>query len=162
MLGSPRLTYWDSCVFLSYINGEAERLYILDAFLDGIKKSNGKQKIVTSALSITEVSFAASERNKRTLSSDIEQKLNIFWNDSSVFHIIEVHEEIALSARTLMRQGLIDERSIKPPDAIHLASAQWLRVSEIHTYDDKWKYFEQKVGCRIIEPYTDQLRIPGV
>ena len=43
----PKLIYWDSCVFLSYINGDVERLGIIDALLLEVSESKGERKIVT-------------------------------------------------------------------------------------------------------------------
>ena len=50
MPGKLRLLYWDSCVFLSYINADPGRIDTLDTILDEIYKSNGEMKIVTSIL----------------------------------------------------------------------------------------------------------------
>ena len=50
MPGKRRFVYWDSCVFLSYINADPGRIDILDAILDDTHKSNGESKIVTSML----------------------------------------------------------------------------------------------------------------
>jgi hypothetical protein len=63
----------------------------------------------------------------------VERKIDALWNDDSVINLIELHDGIALHARELMRRALTQNWSLKPADAIHLASAQWLRVTEIHT-----------------------------
>jgi predicted nucleic acid-binding protein len=76
-----------------------------------------------------------------------------------VIAFIELHDAIAILARNLMRQALTQGWSLKPPDAIHLASAQWLGVEELHTYDDKLPRYGTMIGCKICEPYTTQLRI---
>lgn len=54
--------YWDADVFLSYINGIESRLPILDDLL--AKSSQGECRIVTSMWSITEVAYAAIEKDK--------------------------------------------------------------------------------------------------
>jgi hypothetical protein len=58
-----------------------------------------------------------------------------------------------------MRQALTQGWSLKPADAIHLASAQWLSVEELHTYDDKMPRYSMMIGCKICEPSTIQLRL---
>jgi hypothetical protein len=50
MPSRPEFIYWDSSVFLSYINAYPERITVLDAILDDTHQSNGAKKIVTSIL----------------------------------------------------------------------------------------------------------------
>jgi methyltransferase-like protein len=52
---------------LYYLNGDTEKLPILESILENVSKSN-KDKIVTSVLSKVEVAWVASEKNKRALS----------------------------------------------------------------------------------------------
>lgn len=155
--GKIRFIYWDSCVFLSYINADQGRIDTLDAILNEVHKSNGETKIVTSILTKIEVASSAVEYATRVLSSDIEQKIDALWNDESVIGLIELHDGIAIRARNLMRQALTQGWSLKPPDAIHFASAQWLGVEELHTYDDKLPRYGTMIDCKICEPYTIQL-----
>ena len=159
MPGRVQLIYWDSCVFLSYINAESERIDILDAVFEDIMKSNGEKKIVTSIISKVEVAASSIESTSRTILADVEGRIDALWSDDSVVEIIEFHDGIALQARDLMRRALAQGWSLKPPDAIHLASALWLSVDEIHTYDDKWPRYAPLVGRKICEPYITQLRL---
>jgi predicted nucleic acid-binding protein len=159
MPGNTKFVYWDSCIFLSYINADPGRIDILEGFLDEIQKSNGERKIVTSILTKVEVAWSAIEQISQELSSAVEQKIDALWNDESVIGFIEVHEGIVLGARALMRQSLTQGWSLKPPDAIHLASAQWLGVEELHTYDDKLPRYGTMIGCKICEPSITQLRL---
>jgi hypothetical protein len=101
-----RLIYWDSCVFLSYINADPGRIDTLDAILDEIHKSNGEMRIITSILTKIEVAGAAIEYATKILSSAVEQKIETLWNDESVIGLIELHDGIAMRARELMRQAL--------------------------------------------------------
>jgi predicted nucleic acid-binding protein len=157
MPGKLQFIYWDSCVFMSYINADPDRIDTLDAILDDIHKSNREKKIVTSILTKVEVASSATEHATRLLSPAIEQIIDDLWNDESVIGFIELHDGIAMRARGLMRQALAQGWSLKPPDAIHLASAQWLEVEELHTYDDKLPRYGTMIGCKICEPYTTQL-----
>lgn len=160
MPGKPLLIYWDSCVFLSYIDADKDRIHVLDAILDDVYRSNQTKKIVTSILAKTEVIASAQERATKILSPEVLEKIDALWNDDAVIGIIELHDGIALRARDLMRKALEQGWSLKPPDAIHLASAHWLGVDEIHTYDDKWFKYSPMIGCKICEPYIHQLRLP--
>ena len=159
MPGKLRFVYWDSCVFLSYINADPGRIDILDAILDDTHKSNGESKIVTSMLTKVEVVRSTTEYTTRVLSVGVEQKIDALWNDVAGIGLIELHDGIALHARTLMRQSMQQGWALKPPDAIHLASAQWLGVQELHTYDDKMPRYSTMIGCKICAPYTPQLRL---
>jgi predicted nucleic acid-binding protein len=159
MPGKPSFIYWDSCVFLSYLNADPGRIDTLDAILDEIQKSNREKRIVTSILTKVEVAWSAIEHTTQTLSTAVEQTIDNLWNDESVIGFIELHEGIAIRARDLMRQSLTQGWSLKPPDAIHLASAQWIEVEELHTYDDKLPRYGTMIGCKICEPYISQLRI---
>src|SRR5690349_19556396 len=115
MPGKPQLIYWDSCVFLSYIDADKDRIDVLDAILDDIHRSNGAKKIVTSILTKTEVTASAQERATKILLPEVEQKIDALWNDDSVVGIIELHEGIAIRARTLIRKAFEQGWSLKPP-----------------------------------------------
>jgi hypothetical protein len=106
MPGKLQFIYWDSCVFLSYINADPDRIDTLDAILDDIHKSNREKKIVTSILTKVEVASSATEHATRLLSPTIEQIIDDLWNDESVIGFIELHDGIAMRARGLMRQAL--------------------------------------------------------
>jgi predicted nucleic acid-binding protein len=57
--GKPT-NYWDACVFLAAIDGDAERVPVIETVLDECEA--GKVDIVTSHLSITEVCFSKEEK----------------------------------------------------------------------------------------------------
>jgi hypothetical protein len=118
------LIYRDSCIFLSYIDADPGRIGTVEAILDEIHKSNGEMKIVSSILTKIEEAGAGIEYATGILSSAVEQKIDALWNDESVIGLIELHDGIAMRARELMRQALTQGWSLKPPDAIHFASAQ--------------------------------------
>jgi hypothetical protein len=137
MANAQQLMYWDSCVFLAYMNNEQDHVPTIDAFLEGVAKSNGKKKIVTSILAKVEVAVAVTEKNTNRLSDDVEEKIDALWADSSVLELIELHDGIATEARTLIRRAVSRGWSLKPADAIHLATAIQVGVFEFHTYDLK-------------------------
>ena len=149
-----RLVYWDACVPLSYINGIVDRLPHIQGLL-----ADSTIQLVTSILSITEVSFAKAEQDGKALSPETEQAINSLWETGSPIETVEFYGLIAEEAKGLMRAGLARGWSLKPADAIHLATADRLQVSEFHTYDDAKlaKYQElTKTKFPIIQPIATQ------
>ena len=148
--------YWDANVFLSYVNGMPERLPTLDALLES-SASGGGIRIYTSTLSVTEVAFAASEQQQRTLDPATEQKIDSLWELNGPVTRVDFHIVIGRQARGLMRGAITNGWSLKPYDANHLATAQWLsqtgiRVDEFHTYDNRLIKYAHIVGFQIRNP----------
>ena len=149
--------YWDANVFLSYINGVPERLPTLDALLES-SASGGGIRIYTSTLSVTEVAFATSEQKRGVLDPAMEQKIDSLWEPSGPVTLADFHIGIGRQARDLMRGAITNRWSLKPYDANHLATAQWLSkmdisVDEFHTYDDRLVKYGSIVGFKIVRPY---------
>ena len=67
------LLYWDACVFLSYINGTPEHLRDIDPLLE---RSGQDFQIITSAITIVEVSFGKIEQDGKVLDPIIEEKID--------------------------------------------------------------------------------------
>ena len=154
--------YWDANTFLSYINGDAGRLPTLDALLE--RAAAGDTAIYTSALSQVEVAFAATKQLQRALDPQTEQRIDQLWADPKTITVVEYHTHIGREARSLMRNAITEGRSLKPMDAIHLATALWLRrtgipVAEFHTYDRNLSRYAVIDGVTICEPYLQQ---PGL
>lgn len=157
----PTRNYWDACVFLSYINGVAERLPTLDALLDESSDPENEREIVTSAYTITEVAFALHEKAQKALDPEAERKIDALWTDRYAVKLIDFHEGIARDARTLIRGAIASGiTGLKPGDAVHLASARALNVAELHTYSKDLPRFEALTGLTIIEPYVAQGQLP--
>lgn len=153
--------YWDSCVFLSYLNGPDDRKQIIDSYWDELIESKGI--IYTSAIAMCEVAYAGYEKEQQAADSEFESKLDYLWDDSSV-QIIELHKEIARIARGLIRGSITNGWKLKTNDAIHLATASWLNNSfqpivEFHTYDEALQKYAQMIGIHICEPQVVQLRL---
>lgn len=157
-MADQRSVYWDANAFLHYVNGRAEYLPVLEALL-----SNSAVTIYTSVMSIVEVSFGGVEQTRRRLDPAVEGRINDLWANSDTI-VVDCQNEIAEGARRLMRETFPRGWRLKPPDAIHLATAQWLidtgvRIDEFHTYDaDLYKY-SGVVGFTICAPNTAQLNL---
>jgi predicted nucleic acid-binding protein len=151
-------TYWDANVFISYLNDDKDRMPVLEAILEAVESSK-IARIVTSVISKVEVTWVAQEKLKRNLSVDEEKRIDEMWENDEIFEMIEFNNEIALSARKLMREGLSRGWRLRTNDAIHLASAQWVAI-ELQTYDIKdFEKFSQLVGIAIKEPHTIQPKL---
>jgi predicted nucleic acid-binding protein len=161
MASKIQLLYWDSCVFLSFIDAEEGRVEVIESLFEEVKKSDGNRKIVTSTVSITEVAYGSQEKIQRTVDPDILAKIDALWADSSVLTFVEYHEGIARIARDLMRNAMANGNKLTPLDAVHLASAKWLGAHELHTYDGRLNKFATMIERIICEPYVTQPRLPG-
>jgi predicted nucleic acid-binding protein len=151
--------YWDACVFLSAINANRERLPIITALLDDCDAGN--LSIYTSYLSVTEVAFAESEKTTSVLDDTIEEKINKLWQPPSPINLVEVDPFVIWNAKALMRKAIRKSWSLKPADAIHLATAQRIGVSYFHTYDTgKLARFSDLTGFPIEEPRANSLPFP--
>ncbi len=160
MPSAPKAIYWDSACFLSYVNEDAPRMVALDALIEA--SGRGKIHLFTSELSQVEVAFGASEQRQHELDPNIELRLDALWADAKVVTVIEYHNRIGRIARSMIRDTIArGQRTLKPIDAIHLATARWLRseggvVDEFHTYDQDLFKYADICGFRILEPYVEQ------
>lgn len=67
---------------------------------------------------------------------------------------------MALFARQLMRNAMSKGWKLKTNDAIHVASAMWVNVTELHTYDMvHFKRLNEFVDFNICEPHTIQPKL---
>lgn len=153
--------YCDSCVFLAYFKAEPQRIDTIEQLFQEVQSSPDR-KLLTSVLTITEVSHVAEERSHQSLIGGWEDALDEFWADSSLLEFIEFHEPMARKARQLIRQAITLGYTLKPADAIHLASATYAGVSEYFTYDNRLTKFSAMTGLDIKEPYVSQFRLPGI
>jgi predicted nucleic acid-binding protein len=138
--GSPRRLYWDSCIFIDLIKESPYRIAEIRAILDDIRL-NSYSIIYTSLITVTEVAYHASERDRRVLDQTVLDKLDALWEDRSVIEIIEYTPFVARRARDFIRTAMSKNEILQPADAIQLASASWLchvkHIEEFNTYDNQ-------------------------
>lgn len=151
----PRRIYWDACVPLSFLNAVPGRIHVIEELL---RQARAREvELVTSALSIVEVAFARSEKDQGALDAETEAKIDSLWRPGSPIKTVEFYDLIANRARSLMRQGIAQGwGSLKPADAIHLATAQQIGAEEFHTYDGRLLKWDGSAGFPIQEPHTAQ------
>lgn len=154
-----RLFYWDANVFLYYLNDDPDRVPTLEAILDEILATDGKEKIVTSVLSKVEIAWVASEKIKRALSTEEEAKIDDLWNDTSVIDLIDFNEEITYIARSLKRRAMARGWNLRTNDAIHLATAEWVGAIEMNTYDEQLFKYQELIGIDVKAPAAMQPKL---
>lgn len=128
----PPRVYWDACAWISYINQEMPGLgkTFADARFDLCREtlkdaSNGDVEIVTSAFTLAEVC-------KRQPNPTVPAiNLPAFFDQPYIL-LVPVDKVVGVQAQNLQLAGLY---GIKPPDAVHLASALVHNVPTLHTFD---------------------------
>jgi predicted nucleic acid-binding protein len=157
----PRRVYWDSNVVLSYLNGEPDRVPIIEELF---KQARAEEiELLTSSVSRVEIAFVQSEKDSSELDREAEEAIDAFWSPGSPIKTVEFYDLIAEDAKALIRRG-IDQGwgSLKPMDAIHVATAQRMEVSEMHSYDAQVKKWSEHLGFPITDPETAQgILAPG-
>jgi predicted nucleic acid-binding protein len=160
MPDNPKRIYWDACVFLAFINGDAGRADTIQQLLD--EAAAGAFELVTSTLSQVEVAFGKAEQDGAAPDETTLTAIEAFWLPDSPVRLVEFHRLIATDARDLVRAAHFDGKRLTPLDAVHLASAQRVGASEFHTYDDRLLKFTGSPSLTIREPWTPTPRLPGL
>ena len=134
-MAKPTRVYWDACAWIAYINQEKSiplsdgtvenRFSMCRTILN--EAESGQIEVVTSAFTLAEVC-----KSQGVKASPLDYLPAFF--DKSYILIVPVDFAIGLQAQSLQVSGLVN---LKPPDAIHLASAQRAFVNEFHTFDDR-------------------------
>jgi len=121
--------YLESSVFIALIKGEVintvDRGEIAQHILDDA--SAGRWPIFTSTFTLAEVVKA---RNRPLLTPAEEQRIDDFFKHDYIKLVI-LDREVGEFARKLARN-----HGLRPPDAIHLASAVKAQADELLTWDE--------------------------
>ena len=122
MTNSRQRVYLDANVIIAYLADEAGRASVAAALLEDAQRGN--IELLTSVLSVTEVAFIASDHASDASNAD-ESAIKALWSPGSPIRLTDISIRIAERARSIIRiarsKGM---RSVKPADAIHLASAE--------------------------------------
>jgi predicted nucleic acid-binding protein len=161
MTGSRPRIYWDASCFLDYVQSNPQWIATLRTLLDEANV-HGSIEIVTSVLSVTEVAFTAMERADRALSAAEESRLDRFWSASPGITLVEFNERVGRFARAIRREDMVRRwKGYRTPDIIHLATAQYAGVTEMHTTDALLHRYGPIVGFPVRYPATPQQRSPA-
>lgn len=138
--------YWDACIWISIINEErsittksgiTENRYAMCQSIFEQAKVGGLE-IVVSAFTLAEVCKSREAKSENT------SKLPNFLDHEFIL-VIPLDKDVGLKAQNLQVSGLV---SLKPPDAIHLASAQKANCEEFHTFDNALIGLDGKIAAR--------------
>lgn len=128
-MAEPKKVYWDACVWLSLINGEADRIGRCQYQIDLAQK--GDVQIWTSSLSLAEVFKKKCSGENISLAETKDEDFERFMEQDFVYEV-QVDHDISVLARRLLRKN---PELKKPNDAVHLATAVLNNVDELHTFD---------------------------
>lgn len=160
MAGDLPKIYWDADVFLSYVNELPERLAHIEWHLE---RSGSEFQLVTSTLSIAEVTFAEMDKSNNRVSAETLERIDSLWlADDSPVILAEVYTDIVIAARDLARSVIPLGWTMKGADAIHMATAKQLGVAEIHTYSTDWPRNAATLGIKITQPIAQTPKLRGV
>lgn len=131
------LYYWDTCLFLAWLKDEERSTGEMDGVRDIIQRMKRRDvKVMTSVLTVVEVLAARIPVGIDGAFKDLLKRVNRQSIDIRV----------ASLAHDLRNHYVAAGRSIKTPDAIHLATAIHYRAAEFHTFDDKLLVLSGNVG----------------
>ena len=119
------VVYLETSVFLAIIKGEKGRVDTCRAVLDDGRTRT--TKTITSALTLAEVVRGPDGVLPAKAEDTIKGFFRLSW-----LHVIDVDRIIANRARDVAR-----DHGLKPPDAIHVATALERGAKTLFTFDDK-------------------------
>lgn len=126
-----KTVYWDSCVWISWINQEKGRFEKVNYAIEEAKKGN--LRIMTSMLTLAEVCKVKCDGEVKSSPEASDDPFATLL-DSRFIILVEVDWFVCSKARWLFRNFQKDGLG-KPNDAIHLATALLESVDELHTFD---------------------------
>ncbi|MFM9842534.1 MAG: type II toxin-antitoxin system VapC family toxin [Dongiaceae bacterium] len=139
----PKRVCWDACSWIALIqkekiqkeNGRVENRYgMCRSVIDLAVK--GKIELATSAVSLAEVC-----RHPGVAQASADAIKNFFEQDYIL--IVPTDQIVGEKARELMMAGY---SKLKPPDAIHLATAiETPGILELHSFDERLLEFDGKL-----------------
>ena len=145
MADKPIRIYWDACAWIGLVNSEPDKITTLRLVWEAAQR--GHFQIWTSTYIYLEFLKGAAPHG---------QSYNDEQHDASVENLlaqpfvnrVQLDTPIARTARKL-RRDLNDGGLCHRPDAIHLSTALFYNVQELHTYDKSHLLqFDGKLKCR--------------
>jgi predicted nucleic acid-binding protein len=118
--------YWDSDAFLGWFQEEPGKVELCEGTIE--RAQNGEVLIITSALTVAEVLWL---RGGPPIPSDKADIVRKFFRRSYI-RVRNVTRAVSEHA-----QDLVWNHSIRPKDAIHVATALDAKVAALETFDEK-------------------------
>lgn len=142
--------YWDASAFVAFIVGEPGRAEDCRKLLD--EAASGAYLLFTSAITLAEVT----RKRHQPVNPDVRQTIEKFFENPYI-ETVNADRFTVLRARDLIFQHL----SLRPNDAIHLASAQRANCTMLYTYDkDLLDLNGSIIDLEIVEPiWTGQTQL---
>jgi predicted nucleic acid-binding protein len=126
MPGADPLYYWDTCLFLAWLKDEDRQSGEMDGVREVIERQQRRDcRIMTSVLTGVEVLQSKIPAGVDRLFNGLMRRLNR----------VGIETKIAQLAHDIRDHYAKEGRSIKTPDALHLATAIIHRADEFHTFD---------------------------
>lgn len=126
--------YWDACTWIAYIKKEmpsADSSFTEHRYTrcrDTLERAvKGEIEIATSAFNLAEVCKAPQEQSSPAIN------LPAFFDQPYIL-LVPVDKQVGLRAQNLQLSGV---GNLKPPDAVHIASALVWNIPTFHTFDGK-------------------------
>ncbi|HEX3721959.1 MAG TPA: hypothetical protein VHV31_04165, partial [Nitrolancea sp.] len=108
-------------------------------------------------LSKTEVAFTAMEQLHRATTAEEEARIDKIWSANLGLKIVEYNDLVALIARDIRRDDMNRGWSgYRAPDIIHLATARFMQVDEMHTLDVGLHRYSNVLGFPVTNPLSPQ------
>jgi predicted nucleic acid-binding protein len=131
MPGINPLYYWDTCLFLAWIQDEQRPSGEMDGVREVIDRCKRREAtILTSVLTSTEVLESKLPAGMDRLFNGLMKRIQHKGLDSKI--AILAHDLRDYYAKNTAE---FDGKTLSVPDAIHLATAIFYRADEFHTFD---------------------------
>jgi predicted nucleic acid-binding protein len=132
MAGDSPLYYWDTCLFLAWINDEQRKSGEMDGVREVIQRAKRREvRLLTSVLTSVEVLDAKLPVGLETLFYGLIKRVNRVGMDSKCAGLAHDLRNFYVS-----KASQYGGKTLSTPDAIHLATAILYRADEFHTFDN--------------------------
>lgn len=148
--------YFDSSVYLAFLNGEPGRATVVASLVEEAERGN--IALFTSTIALAEVAFIrnfGSERDIREYDSQIDSLLQ----NPRITTLVQFTPAIGVRAREFVRSEPGRRARLTVLDAIHLSSAAAATVDAFYAYDRDFQPFEAAVDFTISEPVAANPRM---
>lgn len=132
MAGDSPLYYWDTCLFLAWLNDEQRPTGEMDGVREFIVRCKRREvRVMTSTLTAVEVLACKMPVGFGHLFTGLMKRVSRVGVCTKVASLAHDLRDYYTS-----RPNEYDGKSLTVPDAIHLATAIMYRANEFHTFDN--------------------------